>query len=411
MKKVKILAYVLGASVVIVGIGIGVFWKDINEIRAVMAYANAFEPDVIDENFRSFYKQYPAITLAKTGDVSALSKAERADALPEKFDYEGQMLNTAEYLEKFHTTGLIVYAGGNIVHEEYRRGNGPSTQSILMSVSKSVASILMGMALEDGRIDSLDDPVVKYVPELKGTGYDGATIQNVMNMSSGVRWNEDYGDLESDLVQSVVALLTGSLDEFTKTVPRELEPGTYNRYASIDTHVLGMVLRSVTGKSYQEFLKTRLWNKLGAEYDAFLSVDTVGQPLVFGGLHMTLRDLTRIGLVMLNGGRNHLGEQLVSPAWIRESTTPDAPHLMPGKDNKKSSYGFGYKNQWWLPIKDDGGDFTAIGIYGQFLYISPKRGVVIARHSAYPEFLTDPHMDFQSVAMFQAIARHLSPDS
>ncbi len=129
-------------------------------------------------------------------------------------------------------------------------------------------------------------------------------------MSSGVRWNEDYADLNSDIVQSVVAILLGSQDEFTKDVPRELEPGTYNRYSSIDTHVVGWVLRGATGKPYKEWFNEKLWSKLGAESTAELMVDQEGEPVVFGGVNIRLRDMLRVGMVLERGGLNTKGSVL-----------------------------------------------------------------------------------------------------
>ena len=202
----------------------------------------------------------------------------------------------------------------------------------------------------------------------------------------------------------------GALDEFTASVPRENEPGTYNRYASIDTHVLGMVLRGATGKPYRDYFEEKLWSRLGAEDDAYLLVDTKDEPLVFGGVNIRLRDMVRFGELYLNGGRNFLGQQLVSENWVKTSTTPDAPRLQPMVDNPESDSAFGYKYQWWIPLYPDGDDYSAIGIYGQFIYINPARKIVIAKTSAYTNYTVDGGMmNHETLVALQAISRHVSP--
>jgi CubicO group peptidase (beta-lactamase class C family) len=218
--------------------------------------------------------------------------------------------------------------------------------------------------------------------------------------------------LDSDLVRSVVATLVGSLDEFTKTISRENEPGHYNRYASIETQVLGMVLRGATNHSYQDYFDDKIWSKLGAEYDAHLLVDAVGEPVVYGGVSLSLRDMLRFGKIYLDGGVNYSGERLVPAQWIQDSIVPDGDHVQPGVDNPRSDSGFGYGYQWWLPLNPKG-DYAAIGIYGQFIYINPVLDVVIVKTSAYPRYTIDGGMmnheslvAFQQIAEFMALARH-----
>ncbi len=383
--------------------------QDIAEIRAVIAYADAFKPENIDQKFRSLYKEYSSTSVKAPDEIYELPRGHQALAIPATFVYKGEAASTGDFILDSHTTGLAIMHNGKLVHEYYDRGNTAETHAIQMSVSKSMASILVGVALDEGYIDSVDDQIVKYVPELRGTAYDGVRLKDVLEMSSGVRWNENYTDLNSDIVQSVVAIQLGSLDEFTRDVPREFEPGTYNRYSSIDTHVVGWVLRGATGKPYKEWFNEKLWSKIGAEASAEIMVDQKGEPVVFGGVNIRLRDMLRVGMVMARGGVNHKSERIVSQDWITASVTPDEPRLMPGYNNPQSSSPFGYKYQWWLPVESDQGDFTAIGIHGQFIYINPARNVVIAKTSTYPSYQRDKvMMKMKSIALFQAIARHLS---
>ncbi|MEL6665435.1 MAG: serine hydrolase [Pseudomonadota bacterium] len=397
-------------GLLVIGAGaITYFWNDIRVLMSLREYVQIFAPDKIDENFRSLYEKERSILVPRSGPTYTLRENLAENTLPETYAFEGETRDIAELLARSQTTGLAILHDGVLVHEAYYRGNSRESLAIQMSVSKGMASFLIGVALEEGAIESVDDFVTKYAPELIETAYDGVTLRQVLEMSSGVRWSEDYGRLDSDLVQSVVAMRLGSLDEFTASVPRENEPGTYNRYASVDTHVLGMVLRGATGKPYKDYFEEKLWSRLGAEDDAYLLVDTKGEPLVFGGVNIRLRDMIRFGELYLNGGRNFLGEQLVSEHWVKTSTTPDASRLQPMVDNPESDSAFGYKYQWWIPLYPDGDDYSAIGIYGQFIYINPARKVVIAKTSAYTNYTVDGGMmNHETLVALQAIARHVS---
>lgn len=394
-----------GVLVLVVLIAVIVFWKDIQELRGVLRYANTFEPDTIVENFRSLYKQYPNSTVKRSGPVFELRETLRT--LPETYMYTGETNKIADWIDRTDTTGLLVIKDGVVAFEKYYDGNERSTRWISMSVAKSFVSFLIGVALEDGKIADLQDPVDKYAPNLKGSGYESVSLKNVLQMSSGVRFTEDYGDLKSDIVRLVASFTSGSLNEFVGNLQNEQKPGTFNKYVSADTQVLGMVLAGATKKSLTDYMQEKLWSRLGAEYDAEWLTDPTGTEMAFGGLNATLRDYARFGLLYLNRGINFKGEQLVSARWVKASVTPDAPHLMPGKDNPNSSWPMGYGYQWWIPENPEG-DFTAIGIYGQFIYVHPKYNVVIAKTSAYVDYNnTGDEMEFESMEAFRAIARGL----
>jgi CubicO group peptidase (beta-lactamase class C family) len=177
-------------------------------------------------------------------------------------------------------------------------------------------------------------------------------------------------------------------------------------YVSIDTHVIGMVLRAATGKSITEYFQEKLWNKLGAEQDAFYITDSTGEPMVLGGLNMLSRDYARMGMLYRDGG-TYKGEQVVPAQWIEDSITPDAPHLIPGKrDTANTNFGYGY--QWWLPENPDQ-EFLAIGIYGQYIFVDRKTNTVIVKNSADRGFMDN---DYESkdiaVAAFRSIASSLN---
>ncbi|MBB6522220.1 serine hydrolase domain-containing protein [Pseudoteredinibacter isoporae] len=402
MKKILVISGICISAVLLY------FYQDLQTIRVLLAYEKAFSAEYIDESFRSFHHQYPSVEVKNSTSVYTLQRPEQEAKLPVSFDYEGETRNIDEWVQRSHTTGIAILKDGKLVYEKYYRGNDENSHAIIMSVSKSMASMLIGKALEEGHIESVNDPVTKYLPELTQSAYgDGVTIKQLLQMSSGVRWSEDLDDLDSDIVQSIVASLLGSLDDFAASMVREHTPGSYNRYASVNTQVLGMIIESATGDSYQDYFEKHLWSKLGAEKSAFIQVDSTGMPLVYSGVNIVLRDMVRFGQLYLEEGKNYQGEQIINSNWVHESIQVEEDHLKPGVNNPASDSGFGYGYQWWIPLYPDD-DYTAIGIYGQFVYVNPKHNVVIAKTSTYPSYPIDgAYMDHESLLAFQQIARQL----
>ena len=222
-------------------------------------------------------------------------------------------------------------------------------------------------------------------------------------MSSGVGFNEDYGDPNSDINRMGRAMAMGSsLLEFSATLTREREPGTLQHYVSIDTQVLGTILVRATGQSLAALTTEKLWRPLGMESDAYWLIDGSGMEMAFGGLNASLRDFARFGRLYLNGGHWN-GRQIVPRAWVDASVTPDAPHLMPGpKPNTNNEMGYGY--QWWLPAESHG-DFMALGVYGQTIYVDPRLRLIIVKNSANRNFQRNGFEPTrETVALWRAIA-------
>ena len=409
MKKNGIGKWILriAAAIVIILIAIvTVKWKDIKEIAEILKYAGLFEPEHMAENFRSMQNLYPYKTVHRSGEVYRLSYEK--EPLPGEFEYEGRNSSIPEWIERTDTTGLIILHNDKVVFEEYYKGYDEHSHEISMSVSKSVISFLLGTAVESGAIKNLSDPVDSYVSELRGSGYEGVSVKDVLQMSSGIRFTEDYQDLKSDFVRMIAAFTTGSLNAFIASLQNEKKPGTYNKYISANTQVLGMVLAGATGKSVTQYTEEKLWSKLGAESDAYWLTDPNGTELTLGGFCPVLRDLARFGLLYLHEGLNFQGERLISADWVHASITPDAPHLMPGKNNPMSFEPFGYGYHWWIPEKPMN-DYLAIGIYGQFIYVHPPSGTVIVKTSAYRDYDgTVFDLENECVAAFQAIAKSFS---
>lgn len=334
-----------------------------------------FDEDRIVENFRSFNTKWPVSDLTKSAKAYKYAQGEQTD-LPLSFEFEGGQYSSEEFIMDSRTTGLIVIQNDSIIFENYYLGNTAETRNISWSMAKSYISALMGIAVEEGHITSVMQTVDEYAPVLKGSGYEGVTIKDVLQMSTGVGFNEDYGDMTSDINRWGMGFATGaSQDKFATTLEREVEPGTVNHYVSINTHVLGMVITAATGRTITDYMQEKLWTPMGMEHDAYWLIDGSGMEMVLGGLNATLRDFAKIGSLFLHKG-NWNGSQIVPTDWVRVSTTPDAPHLMPGGDGY-----FGYGYQWWIPPGDEG-EFMAMGVYNQNIYINPTTKTVIAKLSA-----------------------------
>ena len=374
------------------------------ELTRVYHVIRLFEPEDILHNFRLMETMFDTAPVRR-GPV-AHQFERNVGNLPSTYVYKGHTKRISDFLEQTWTTGMVVLQDGAIVYENYYRGNAASSKVISWSVAKSFVSALMGIAVEEGHIRDIHQPVTDYVPALRGSGYDGVSIKNVLQMSSGIRFNEDYGDFWSDINRLGRAIaFNASLDDFVASLRRERPPGTFHQYVSMDTQVLGMVLRAATGETLASYLESRIWRKIGMESDAYWLIDRNGMELAFGGLNAVLRDYARLGQLYLNEGR-WAGEQVVPRAWVRASVTPDAPHLQPGNPNSSWVLGYGY--QWWIPQQPDG-DYLAIGVYNQFIYVDPKRNIVIAKSSAYPAYNVDGQdRELETIAAFRAIARQLA---
>lgn len=375
MKKFKMFLLALLSVVVLVSAFKG------EEIKRLYHVVTLFDENVIVSNFSSMQTLVPTVEIKASTKPSLFQK--NIKALPKSFHYKTEQ-DVPQFLERTSTTALLVLKGNTITYENYFQGTQDTDYRISWSVAKSFLSALFGIAVDEGAINSIDEPVTTYVPELSGTGYDGVRIKDVLQMSSGVGFNEDYMDFNSDINRfGRTFALGGSFDEFAATLVREREPGTYLHYVSIDTHVLGMVLRAATGTDIVDYFNKKLWSKIQPESSVFYIVDDLGEPMVLGGMNLRTRDFARFGQLYMNHGRWN-GEQLVPVDWVNASITPDAPHLVPGvRDTASINLGYGY--QWWIPEGADQ-EFMALGIYGQYIYVNQKAGVVIVKNSAHREF-------------------------
>lgn len=374
-------------ALVLATVAIGL-WKR-EELTRLWAVQTLFDEDKIVQNFSNMESAFQTAPLPRgPGPVSPLPQGAEM-TLPDGAD---------RWITDRDVTSLLVMKDGEIRFEDYYLGTTADDRRISWSLAKSYLSALLGVLLKEGAIASVDDPVTKYVPGLKGSAYDGATIRNVLNMASGTVFDEDYLDNQSDIKRmGRVIALGGTLDDFTASFTETFaEPGTQWQYVSIDTHVVSMVIRGATGRSIPDLLAEKIIAPLGPEQDGYYVTDGAGVAFVLGGLNFTTRDFARFGKMISQGGA-YGGRQVVPAEWIAAATVPSAP-TAPG------DWKYGYF--WWIPSDARDGEFLAYGVYGQYIYFDTARGVVIVRTAADRQF-REPGIHRGNVEMFRRIARNL----
>jgi CubicO group peptidase (beta-lactamase class C family) len=331
--------------------------------------------------------------------------------LPETYVFDGKTRSTESFLAATDTAALLVLVDGHIRHESYRLTGGPDQTWLSMSVAKSFISCLVGIAVDEGHIRSIDDAISDYVPVQPGSAYDGVSIKTVLHMSSGARWNEDYHDKKSDIHQLSVAMmgLRGGLNGFVARMSKESEPETVCRYNSGETQVLGALIASATGQTVADYMQAKLVDPLGFTTSGYWVTDMRGVEMSYGGLNLTARDFARLGELYRNGGTWN-GQRIVSDEWVRASTTIDSPIREAGRPivgTHPIDLGYGY--QWWIPAGSSG-DFCALGVYNQLVYVDPSAGSTIVKLSANRAYGTSDeestNRDLENVEFLRAIAAH-----
>ncbi|MEZ6002274.1 serine hydrolase domain-containing protein [Hyphomonas sp.] len=359
------------------------------------------------ENFARYKELLPTTRMAASSVPCQFAEG-AALALPERYSFEGAERSTEGFLEETHTCGLLVLQNGKVRLERYMRSGGRDVQWISWSVAKSFVSALVGIAVDEGFIRDISDPISDYIPVETGSAYDGVSIRNVLQMSSGARWNEDYNDPNSE-VHRLAAAMAGvtSLESFVANMVPESEPGTVCRYNSGDTQALGALLVHATGRSLTDYMKEKLVEPLGFEFDSYWLIDSTGMEMAFAGLNVTARDFAKFGELYRGHGLWN-GEPVVPEAWVRASVQADAPHLRAGQPilaDHTLDLGYGY--QWWLP-DGDRGEFSAIGIYNQLVYVDPSRNVTIVKLSANPAYGTSmderTNREMENIAFLRAVS-------
>jgi CubicO group peptidase (beta-lactamase class C family) len=292
---------------------------------------------------------------------------------PFEFASDGKTYNTFDYLSLNRVAGLLVLKNGEVSFEDYELGNDESTRWASFSVAKSVTSTLLGAAIKDGYVRSLDDLVTAYLPQLRGSAYDGVTIRNVIQMTSGVRWSEAYADRNSDLrklTEQRMTLRPGVVLGFMSSLERANDPGTVLRYNTGETYLLGDLLEAAIQRPLTQYLSEKIWSQVGMERDATWWLESPGGMVLAGaGIAATLRDYGRFGLFVLNDGRVG-ANRIVPEGWFSEAGS--------AKVVGGNSVDYGY--MWWpIPAGEPihAGAFKAQGLFGQVIYINPSEKVVV----------------------------------
>ncbi len=364
-------------------------------------YDGTLMPDEAVATFRNIDRLFPTRTI-KAGDaVRELPRAERQLGRV-RFEIDGTGYDLYDVMALDNFTALLVLKDGKIAFETYQRGNTEDTRWMSMSVAKSITSTLAGIAIKEGLIAGLDARVTDYVPALKGSGYEGVSVRDVLMMASGVQWNETYADPNSDrraLLRAQVSQLPGSAMKLMAARPRAAEPGTVNNYSTGETQVLGEVVRGAVGKPLAEYLSEKIWVPSGMEADAKWWLDSPdGVEIGGSGISATLRDYGRFGQFFLDGGMVE-GASILPEGWTREAAGPTTL-----KGGKPLAYGY----MWWpgwTPASTADGAYAAIGIQGQNIYINPARRVVIVTFGAQPKPVGKEPID--QMAFFDAVAAAL----
>lgn len=335
------------------------------------------DANVNAHSFRRMDDLFTTRTVARSGPVWQLPKREQA--LDFDYEWNGASITAQDFLERTYTSALLVMKDGHIVSEIYRNNSGPDSRFIGWSMTKSLTSILVGCALADGHIDSLDTAISDYLPELADAAYGGVSIRHVMQMRSGVDYEERYdfanpGTAASNHIDALVKNVARFAD-VARTLPQRTAPGSTFQYKTIDTAVLGWLVERASGMSVAAYTEQCLWEPLGAEADGFYIMDGppgVGREFSGAGFNATLRDWARVGQMVLDGGVAD-GRRIVSGAWIAESTQPSG-----AEDQRRGGYGL----QWWTMGDSDA--FAAIGLQGQYIYIDPATRTVVVKLSYFP---------------------------
>ena len=334
--------------------------------------------DINALTFHSMDTLFTTRAVPRSGPVWQLPREDRK--LDFTYQFEGATYSADQFFERTFTNALLVMKDGKIIAEVYRNNNDERTRFIGWSMTKSITSILIGCALSEGRIKSLDDMIVRYLPELEAGGYNGVTIRQIMQMRSGVDYEERYdfdkpGTAARNHISSLVKNVTRFVDA-ARTVKRIHAPGAVFQYKTLDTAVLGWLIERVSGGStVSAYTAQRLWEPLRAEQPGFYIMDGppgTGREFSGAGFNATLRDYARLGQMMLNGGSAN-GHQIIWPEWVKESTSN---HSSTG--SRRGGYGL----QWWLLGNQSA--YSAIGLQGQFIYVDPRSKTVIVKISYFP---------------------------
>ena len=365
----------------------------IGSVRAV--YDGRLLPDIQVDTFRNIDRLFPTRVVARGDTVRDLPQGEVALA-DFSLEIDGEVFDLYDILSLNRVSGLLVLHEGLTVFEEYLLGNDATTRWMSMSVVKSMTAMLIGAAIQDGHIGSVDDPIVMYLPRFKGSAYDGVTVRHLLQMTSGVAWNETYTDPSSDrrrMLEAQIGQRPGEILDLMATLGRAAEPGTRWNYSTGETHVAGALVAAATGMPIANYLSQKIWSRAGMEADATWWLESPNGLEVGGsGLSATLRDYARFGLFMLESGVID-GERILPVGWM------DVASSRKEVDGEVIEYGY----MLW-PLHGD--SYAAIGIFGQFVFVDPEIDLVVAMWGAQPKPVGKEGVD--EYVFLEALSRYFA---
>ena len=361
-------------------------------------YDGKLSEELAVTTFRNIDRLFPVRTIAAAGNPFPLPVSDKSLGAM-SFTYKGEQYSLDDYIQLNRVTGLMVLKDGKVLLERYEKGNTPETRWMSMSVAKSITSTLVGAALQDGSIKSLDDTVTDYLPALRDGGYAKATVRQVLAMRSGVKWSEKYADPTSDrrmMLKLQTEQVPGTSLKYMASLPSIAEPGTVTNYSTGETQVLGELVSAATGKPLATYLSEKIWAPYGMKSDANWWLDGPnGNEIGGSGISATLQDYARFGQFLLSGGKA-AGKQVLPEDWMSFASATT------GTD---AAYG-DFASMWW-PAWTEASKadkaFAAAGIFGQYLYINPTHNVVIAVWQAQTKSTGGEVID--DMAAFDAITQ------
>ncbi|SEI10447.1 Beta-lactamase [Rheinheimera pacifica] len=360
-------------------------------------YDGKLYPDIQVNTFRNIDRLFPTRTVARGKTVSTLPLSKQP---LQDFSYtvDGKTYDLYDVLSMNRVSGMLIIHRGEVLFEQYLLGNDEHSRWMSMSVVKSITATLIGAAIHDGLINSIDDPIVKYLPRFNGTAYDGVTVKQLLQMSSGVAWNETYTDATSDrrrMLEAQISQQPGAILDLMASLPRAAAPGTVWNYSTGETQLAGALVQAATGKPVAQYLSEKIWSKLGMQADANWWLESAdGLEIGGSGLSATLRDYARLALFWLNDGvinTKDSSERVLPEGWM---ATASSRQVIGGE-----TVDYGY--MFW-PMH--GRSYAAEGIFGQYLFVDPDKQLVVAMWSAQAKPLNRAGLN--EYTFLQALSDH-----
>lgn len=354
--------------------------ENIGSVRAV--YDGNLYPDIQVNTFRNIDRLFPS-RLVKRGNTVLELPLSKTPLKQFSYDVDGKQYDLYDVLSMNRVSGMIMLHRGEIVFEKYLLGNDEHTRWMSMSIAKSVTATLIGAAIQDGAIKSINDPIVNYLPRFKDTAYDGVTVQQLLQMRSGVAWNETYTDPTSDrrrMLEAQISQKSGAILDLMASLPRAAAPGSVWNYSTGETQVAGALVQAATGKTVADYLSEKIWAPLGMQSDASWWLESPdGLEIGGSGLAATLRDYGRFGLFLLHDGK--IDQQRVLPqGWLKAASRAQVI------GGEQIDYGY----MLW-PLH--GNSYAAEGIFGQYVFVDPDKQLVVVMLSAQAKPLNRAPLD------------------